>query len=167
MSHVRNGAANGMRSAPFGFFLRSWKFAYECAEITHGHREAAVAAAVFADAIARVLAGQDLASALADAASQAGAEGTSRELVVHALDLVEMGRPAPECIQELVAGWVADEALAISVYCAVAADSFDQAVCWAVNHSGVRTPPVRLRGTSTAPRKGWIPSRLVGCPTSS
>lgn len=156
-----------MRSAPFGFFLRSWKFAYECAEITHGHREAAVAAAVFADAIARVLAGQDLASALADAASQAGAEGTSRELVVHALDLVEMGRPAPECIQELVAGWVADEALAISVYCSVAAGSLDQAVCWAVNHSGDSDSTGSIVGNLYSPRKGWIPSRLVGCPTSS
>ncbi len=53
---------------------------------------------------------------------------------------VELSRhrdPSPERLESLGAGWVAEEALAIGIYCAlVAGDDFRQGVLLAVNHSG-------------------------------
>jgi ADP-ribosylglycohydrolase len=41
-----------------------------------------------------------------------------------------------QAIEVLGEGWVAEEALAIGVYCALAAHDFQQGVLWAVNHGG-------------------------------
>jgi ADP-ribosylglycohydrolase len=44
---------------------------------------------------------------------------------------------APElAIEQLGLGWIAEEALAISVYCAMKADTFRDAIEMAVNHDG-------------------------------
>jgi ADP-ribosylglycohydrolase len=46
-------------------------------------------------------------------------------------------KPGPETIERLGGGWVGDEALAISLYCALAAKGdFAHGVRLAVNHSG-------------------------------
>jgi hypothetical protein len=45
-------------------------------------------------------------------------------------------RPTPQRIADFGAGWVAEEALAIGLWCALSADSFEQGVINAVNHSG-------------------------------
>jgi ADP-ribosylglycohydrolase len=46
-------------------------------------------------------------------------------------------KPSPEVIERLGGGWVGEEALAISLYCALAAqDDFARGVLLAVNHSG-------------------------------
>jgi len=65
-----------------------------------------------------------------------------------AAELSRTDIPAHEAIQELGEGWVAEEALAISVYCALVAESFEQGVVIAVNHSG-DTPA--LAGATGAP----------------
>jgi ADP-ribosylglycohydrolase len=44
--------------------------------------------------------------------------------------------PSPEALGTLGEGWVAEEALAIGVYCALVARDFEQGVLLAVNHSG-------------------------------
>jgi ADP-ribosylglycohydrolase len=44
--------------------------------------------------------------------------------------------PTPETLASLGLGWVADEALAIAVYCALVAEDFAHGVRLAVNHSG-------------------------------
>ena len=47
------------------------------------------------------------------------------------------GRPHEECIRELGEGWVAEETLAIAIFCALRyKHSFEQAICAAVNHGG-------------------------------
>jgi ADP-ribosylglycohydrolase len=50
----------------------------------------------------------------------------------------DAGAPTAQRVETLGAGWVAEEALAIAVYCAVAADPADPvtALLAAVNHSG-------------------------------
>ncbi len=54
-----------------------------------------------------------------------------------ALDLAEREPdPHPGAVEQLGGGWVADEALAIAVYAAVTASSFEAGVRTAVNHSG-------------------------------
>jgi ADP-ribosylglycohydrolase len=46
-------------------------------------------------------------------------------------------KPCPETVEKLGGGWVGDEALAISIYCALAAErDFAKGVRLAVNHSG-------------------------------
>ncbi|WP_341303227.1 ADP-ribosylglycohydrolase family protein [Pseudomonas sp. TMP25] len=44
--------------------------------------------------------------------------------------------PTPEGIAELGGGWIAEEALSIGLWCALMAETFEQGVLWAVNHSG-------------------------------
>ena len=54
-----------------------------------------------------------------------------------ALSRAGEGRVGPETIEALGEGWVAEEALAISLYCALAfPNDFESAVLLAVNHSG-------------------------------
>jgi ADP-ribosylglycohydrolase len=45
-------------------------------------------------------------------------------------------RPTPRRIEQLGGGWVAEEALAIGLWCALSADSLEDGVIRAVNHSG-------------------------------
>ena len=45
-------------------------------------------------------------------------------------------RPTPERIDEFGGGWIAEEALAIGIWCALTATSFEQGLINAVNHSG-------------------------------
>lgn len=41
-----------------------------------------------------------------------------------------------DAIKELGEGWIAEEALAIAIYCCLKASSFEEAVVMAVNHDG-------------------------------
>lgn len=45
-------------------------------------------------------------------------------------------KPTPQRIGELGGGWVAEEALAIGLWCALTARSFEEGVIMAVNHGG-------------------------------
>jgi ADP-ribosylglycohydrolase len=65
-------------------------------------------------------------------------EETTRALHA-AVSLVAKGDPSPEKVETLGEAWVAEEALAISVYCALVhpgPDDFQRALLLAVNHSG-------------------------------
>ena len=58
-------------------------------------------------------------------------------LMTLAVFLADGDRLDEDCIRELGEGWTGDEALAIAVYCALRhADSFEDALVAAVNHSG-------------------------------
>ncbi len=46
------------------------------------------------------------------------------------------GEPTAERVETLGAGWVAEEALAIALYCALVARDYEHGVRLAVNHSG-------------------------------
>ena len=58
------------------------------------------------------------------------------ELAFDLRDARAHGQPSPEQLESLGAGWVAEEALAIAVCCALAAKDFRDGVLLAVNHSG-------------------------------
>lgn len=59
------------------------------------------------------------------------------KLMERSVELAESGADDLTAIHVLGEGWVAEETLAIAVYCAVKyQDDFDRAVCAAVNHSG-------------------------------
>jgi ADP-ribosyl-[dinitrogen reductase] hydrolase len=57
-------------------------------------------------------------------------------VVQKALNLADGYDASPEMVEQLGAGWIAEEALAISLYCALKADNFKDGVLLAVNHSG-------------------------------
>ena len=57
--------------------------------------------------------------------------------VNHAFRLIRNKKPCPETVERFGGGWVGDEALVISLYCALASKgNFAAGVRLAVNHSG-------------------------------
>ncbi|MGF7234931.1 MAG: ADP-ribosylglycohydrolase family protein [Frankia sp.] len=140
------GCGAVMRSAPFGLVPWSaadaWRQARECAVQTHGHRSGYLAAATLAWIVREIVDGHDLdaaaRSALARLATERGG-GEVRDALAAALEAAELdrGSPGAATVETLGGGWVAEEALAIAVYCAAAApDDPRTALLAAVNHSG-------------------------------
>ncbi|MFD0471738.1 ADP-ribosylglycohydrolase family protein [Nonomuraea thailandensis] len=132
-----------MRSAPFGLVERVPREAFElaaaCAQITHGHPTGYLAAGAFAAIITHLMAGQALEPAVRQAmellAEYPGHEETTAALRA-AVRLAGSGGHSPEAVESLGGAWVAEEALAIGVYCALAEPAVDRALLLSVNHSG-------------------------------
>ena len=138
------GCGGLMRMAPAGLaavegtFDDSFLTGVQCAHLTHGHPTGHLAAGAFAVMIERLARGEALADAV-DAGKRAleGDEGRETVRAIEAAErLAAEGDPSAEKVESLGAGWVAEEALSISVYCAMVADDYESAVLLAVNHSG-------------------------------
>lgn len=150
------GCGTVMRSAPFGLLRRepedAWTLAVECAVLTHGHPSGYLAAGAFAWIIAEVLEGTSVLAAASSALRRVEDEPMGHE-VARALRAAlgaaaeitadgGAGRPAEPAVmagrvEALGEGWVAEEALAIGVFCAVTAGGDARAALLAaVNHSG-------------------------------
>ncbi|MDT0432292.1 MULTISPECIES: ADP-ribosylglycohydrolase family protein [Streptomyces] len=140
------GCGTVMRSAPFGLVgadaPRAFELAARCARITHGHPTGGYAAGAFAAIVTHLLEGDSPAGAVLRAmdllARHRGHEETTAALRA-AVDLAVPGRPSAEHVESLGAGWVAEEALAIAVYCALVLpgpDDVGEALLLSVNHSG-------------------------------
>jgi ADP-ribosylglycohydrolase len=135
------GCGGVMRVAPVGLVARHPSgLGIASAALTHGHPSGYLAAGAAADIIGRLRAGQEIRPA-AEGAMEAvsvwqGHEETTSALR-RALDLADKESvPTPESVATLGQGWVAEEALAIAVYCALTGGTFEGAVLAAVNHSG-------------------------------
>src|SRR6056297_1756487 len=145
----RKGCGGLMRVAPAGlFFWRplqacsprpAFRLAAELAGLTHGHPTGQLAAGVLAVLVLSLVDGMRLPQALAIAkqilASQPGHEETLRA-IEHAECLARSPIRRPEAIAALGEGWLAEEALAIAVYCALVSQAFEEGVVLAVNHDG-------------------------------
>lgn len=138
------GCGTVMRSAPFGLIApydaeAAFELSAACAQITHGHPTGYLAAGAFAAIVARLMTGEALEPAVRHAldllAAHPGHEETSDALRA-ALELAASGDPTPERVESLGGAWVAEEALAIGVYCALAEPSPERALPLSVNHSG-------------------------------
>lgn len=143
------GCGGVMRVAPVGLF--SWRLRQhkspqdafqlgtELAALTHGHPTGSLTGGVLAVLIMALTDGASLPEALA--ASKAILRAESRhEETLRAIELAEdlavSGLPHEEAIARLGQGWIAEEALAISIYCALVARNFKHGVILAVNHDG-------------------------------
>ncbi|MEV0229635.1 ADP-ribosylglycohydrolase family protein [Nonomuraea sp. NPDC050786] len=138
------GCGTVMRSAPFGLIAphdpqEAFEVAAACAQITHGHPTGYLAAGAFAAIVARLAAGEALEPAVHSTlellATYPAHDETTAALRA-AVALAAGGGHSPERVESLGGAWVAEEALAIGVYCALAEPSVERALLLSVNHSG-------------------------------
>jgi ADP-ribosylglycohydrolase len=137
------GCGAVMRSAPFGLTGAGPEDAFDaaarCAQMTHGHPTGYYAAGALAAIVACLLDGESVEGAVLRSlrllARHPHHEETTAALH-QALDLAAQGSPSAERLQQLGAGWVAEEALAIGVYAALVEDDVERALLLSVNHSG-------------------------------
>ncbi|SEQ12945.1 ADP-ribosylglycohydrolase [Streptomyces sp. yr375] len=157
------GCGTVMRSAPFGLAHPSAPHAFtmaaHCAQTTHGHPTGYYAAGALAAVVAYLLSGESVEAAtlrtLRLLARHPGHEETSAALN-QALDLAADGEPGPEKVERLGAGWVAEEALAIGVYAALATRGVADALLLSVNHSGDSDSTGSICGNILGARHGDV-----------
>lgn len=135
------GCGAVMRVAPCAFFGNAFDYATESGRLTHGHPTGYLAAGLFADILQRMAERPDslehaLTESLATYGHKSGLEETRAMLERVLFYFYEGYRPTPERIDEFGGGWIAEEALAIGIWCALTATSFEQGLINAVNHSG-------------------------------
>jgi len=134
------GCGGVMRMAPVGFWSSDpFSLAVELAALTHGHPTGYLAAGYLAELVRLIAAGADLRAAAEEARRRLRDRPRHEETLAAvdgALALAERGAPTAERVESLGAGWIAEEALAISLYCALAAKDLESALRLAVTHSG-------------------------------
>lgn len=138
------GCGGVMRVAPVGLIGLGDADAYQLgcgvAALTHGHPAGYVAAGALALILNRLCRGDGLEPAVAAALDVVDGEELRGKICAdvlrRALSLAESEKPSPRVVERIGAGWVAEEALAISVYSALVASDLRHGVLLAVNHSG-------------------------------
>jgi len=135
------GCGGVMRVAPVGLVAaRPCAIGMASAALTHGHPSGYLASGAGAVIIACLRDGQPLRPAVDEAVAGVSEWEGHEETVAalrQAVDLADREPvPTPEAVASLGEGWVAEEALAIAVYCALAGESFEAALLAAANHSG-------------------------------
>ncbi|RKT57878.1 ADP-ribosylglycohydrolase family protein [Saccharothrix australiensis] len=157
------GCGAVMRAAPVALWSDDVREVFMLAAatgaLTHGHPSGYLSAGVLAVVVRRLLDGAELTDAIDVARDELQRwHGHEEQLVL--LDLaVEMGtrgvRPTPEVIETaLGGGWVGEEALAIAVLTALAAESTADGLLLAVNHSGDSDSTGALCGNLLGARDG-------------
>ncbi|MCX7074461.1 MAG: ADP-ribosylglycohydrolase family protein [Methylococcales bacterium] len=143
------GCGGVMRVAPVGLF--AWHFRHqqpskaafdlgvELAALTHGHPTGVLTAGVFAVLILAITDGLSLKEALKIAKTYL-LEKPDHEETLLAIEKAEFLATQQishnEAITKLGHGWIAEEALAISIYCSLVAKNFKEGVLLSVNHDG-------------------------------
>lgn len=137
------GCGAVMRSAPFGLFLeknKAFKIAIETAALTHGHPTGQLAAGAFAYMIAEIIEGQSIIAATFNTIDKLSNEKESLECISkleEAISLSQSDISDNDAISMIGEGWIGEETLGISVFCAIRyQNDFRQALIASVNHSG-------------------------------
>ena len=130
-----------MRVAPVGLVAsreRAFELGCETAALTHGHPSGYLSAGFMALLIEEIVSGASLPDSIQTTKQCLMAQPGHEEVlnaVENAMFLAQSDAPDTR-MPVLGQGWVAEEALAIAVYCALVAPNFEEAVVLAVNHSG-------------------------------
>ena len=134
------GCGGVMRAAPAGLAARdAFVLGCDIAALTHGHPSGYLAAGALAVMVNELGVGRSLPAAVARAVGLLRAADGSAETIAALQDAqaaASAGRASADVVQRLGEGWVAEEALAIAVYCALVARDFGHGVLLAVNHGG-------------------------------
>ena len=149
------GCGGVMRVAPIGLYLCDNKYfrpeeidmlGAEAAAITHGHELGYIPAAALVHIIYAIASGKhtNLVSAVAESVHamqvlfpEAKEMSRFTSLMQQAIELSQKNEDDLTAIHALGRGWVAEETLAIAVYCALKyADDFEKAIITSVNHDG-------------------------------
>lgn len=147
------GAGGAMRVAPVGLYCarlhegmsdervarHALELGAEIASLTHGHPTGQLAAGAVAALVALLARGRALAEALDLACAlleRRPGHDETLAAIVRARELAAAGPASADQIARLGEGWIAEEAVAIAVYSALAAGEFDAGVRLAVNHDG-------------------------------
>ena len=138
------GCGGVIRMAPVGLTYddpeKAFRLGCKLAALTHGHPTGYLAAGTLAALISLIISGNSLTEAIEDSILILKSDKNYEEMlrvIGNAVDIVGKQNPEPEVIGTIGAGWIAEEALAISLYCSlVATDDFKKAVLLSVNHSG-------------------------------
>jgi ADP-ribosylglycohydrolase len=157
-----------MRVAPVGLAAADpFTAGAEIAALTHSHPSGYLAAGAFARIVSEVASGRTIADAVIVAADQllgwpGHEEVHSALLAAHRLadDTVKAGA---EAVESLGAGWVAEEALAIAVYCALTANNVRSGLLLAASHSGDSDSTAAIAGNILGVAQGvqGLPGDLV------
>jgi ADP-ribosylglycohydrolase len=162
------GCGGVMRVAPIGLYpavAREAVFdlACEAAALTHGHPTGYLAAGAFAEIIACIARdGLALDPALDRAERRLfdwapGGAAQTIQAIEAARYLARPGNgiaASATAVESLGGGWVAEDALAIGVYCALVARDFSSGVLLAVNHSGDSDSTASICGNLLGARGG-------------
>ena len=147
------GCGGVMRVAPVGLYLGATdlpleeadRIAAEAAALTHGHNLGYIPAAALSHIVSLIVhRGAGLQEAAEDSIVAARSLFAGfpdiqyfTELMQKAVQLSQSDMPVQDAIHELGEGWVAEETLAIAVYCCLRfPESFADAVVASVNHWG-------------------------------
>lgn len=165
--YFANGLRDGEHASRAAVARDAFRTAVEIAAITHGHPTGQLTAGVFAAMVADVLGGASLPQALEVAMGELrgwpGHDETLRALE-RARDLASTSPRDRRVLASLGEGWVAEEALAMSVYCVLGAEDFESAIVLAVNHSGDSDSTGAITGNLLGAAMGVeaIPERWLG-----
>ncbi|WP_211116680.1 ADP-ribosylglycohydrolase family protein [Glycomyces buryatensis] len=136
------GCGTVMRSAPFGLLhspTDAYELAEQCSAITHGHPTAGSSAGAFAMITAHLLRGETVQKAVSHAMLHLR-RTLDRSETIDALqaayELAGNVPPGPNTCERLGQGWVAEEALAIAVYCLLGTGDVRGALTASVSHDG-------------------------------
>lgn len=177
------GCGGVMRVAPIGMYYatlagsttqgqeqavsEAFELACQAAAITHGHPTGQLASGTLAAIVMKLLVGKPLPQAI-DAALAHLKTQPGHEETLHAMQRAcRLASEKPndvDALAQLGGGWVAEEALAIAVYCALSAKDFRSGVTLAVNHSGDSDSTGSIAGQLLGAIHGAhaIPSSWIG-----
>lgn len=141
------GCGGVMRVAPIGLYAASRRlpsqkaFTWGCevAALTHGHPSGQLPAGVLAMLVCDLAQGLDLPEAVGLARRELLRHPDHEETLAAmdlALRLASSQISVDEALAQLGQGWVAEEALAISLYCALTAPNLEEGIIRAVNLTG-------------------------------
>ena len=136
------GCGGVMRVAPAGLFYRNNAFqaGAEFAAITHGYPSGYLSAGAFAHIVAMIIEGHSIEDAVISTLKMLERYDNHKECkdsLIKAMALAKDSLPDNEAIRQLGEGWVGEEALSISIYCALKhRNDFRKALIAAVNHDG-------------------------------
>jgi ADP-ribosylglycohydrolase len=111
----------------------------DLAAITHGHPSGFLSAGALAVIVSLVLTGASLTDAIHAAREELRKHPSHKETLaaIEKAETLAKSRPRERsALRELGKGFVAEEALAMGIYCALGAKNFEDGIILAVNHSG-------------------------------